>query len=416
MNYFQKSLRCFSISSKALAKKKNANVIKTKYLGRPSNNLTLGVVGLANVGKSTFFQAMTKTSLGTAANYPFATIDPVESLVIVESPKLNHLGQLYQSQKNIPTILNILDIAGLTRNAASGEGLGNKFLSDIRQVDGIFQVVRGFRDDDIIHIEDNKVDPIRDMNIVTEELILKDLEFIETGIEKVGKLMKRPHIDKTQVQLEIDTLNKIQDLLYESRKISTGQWTDKEIDIINTYNFLTAKPTVYLLNVNEKDYVAQQNELKQDVQQWIEDNCPNDILLMFSASYETKINECKTPEELNQFLALNNNKTSAKSDIVDMMRSCLNLISFYTCGPKEARQWSIREGSTMPEAAGLIHTDLQKTFISAQIYKFDDLVNLSPPFNEALLKNSGKQFKCGKNYIVQDGDVVIIKAGNAKAR
>lgn len=414
--YFRNSVRYFSVSVRVLAKKKNSTILRPKYLGRLSNNLTLGVVGLANVGKSTFFQAMTKTNLGIAANYPFATIDPVESLVIVESPKLNHLRKLYQSEKNVPTTLNILDIAGLTRNAASGEGLGNKFLSDIRQVDGIFHVVRGFRDEEIIHIEDNKVDPIRDMNIVTEELILKDLEFVEIGLEKAEKTLKRPHIDKAQVTLEIKTLNKIQDLLYESRKISTAKWTNEEIDIINPYNFLTAKPTVYLLNVNENDYVNQENEFKAEVTKWIEENCPKDVLLMFSAEYETKINDCETPEELDLLFAIHNNKPSAKSEIVDKMRSCLNLVSFYTCGPKEARQWSIREGSTMPEAAGIIHTDLQKTFISAQVYKFDHLMNLSPPLNEASLKNSGKLYKCGKNYVVEDGDVVIIKAGNAKAR
>lgn len=415
MNTYVKFIRSFTISLRCLAKKKNiTNVSKPKYLGRPSNNLTLGVVGLANVGKSTFFQAMSKTKLGTAANYPYATIDPEESQVVVDSPKLDHLGRLYQSQKNIPTILNIFDIAGLTRNAASGEGLGNKFLSDIRQVDGIFQVVRGFRDDDIIHIEDNIVDPIRDLNIVTEELILKDLEFVETGIEKVGKLVKRPHVDKAQVNLELNTLQKIQDLLYESRKISTESWTNEEIDIINPYNFLTAKPTVYLLNVSEQDYVNKQNEFKSDVAKWIEENCPNDKLAMFSASYETKLNEFHNLEELNQFVA--SNRESARPHIVDEMRQGLHLVSFYTCGPKEARQWSIREGSTVPEAAGIIHTDLQKTFISAQVYKFDDLVDLSPPFNESLLKNNGKQFKCGKNYIVQDGDVLIIKAGNGKAR
>lgn len=401
-------LRSFTTASLRMAKAP-AN---TKHLGRLSNNLSLGVVGLANVGKSTFFQAITKSTLGNPANYPFATIDPEISQVVVASPKLNHLQKLYGLEKKVPTSLTIYDIAGLTRNAASGEGLGNKFLGDIRQVDGIFHVVRGFRDDEITHIE-TSVDPVRDMTIVTDELILKDLDFVETAVEKATKQLKKPQVDRGSVQFELDTLDKILELLYSGMKVSSGKWTDKEIDVINPLNLLTAKPTVVLLNVNEEDYAKGKNEFKLAVEEWISENCPDDSLLLFSAKHETQLNELKDLLELAEYVALYG--TSAMSAAVDEIRKVLRLISFYTCGPKEAHQWTIRDGSTAPEAAGAIHTDLQKTFISAQVYHWADLEPLKE-FSEAELKSRGKQYRHGKGYIVEDGDVLVVKAGGGKSR
>ncbi|PVH21254.1 GTP-binding protein YchF [Candidozyma haemuli] len=338
------------------------------------------------------------------------------SLIVVESPKLDHLQSLYGSVKKVPTSMNIYDIAGLTRNAASGEGLGNKFLADIRQVDGIFHVVRGFRDDEITHIETN-VDPVRDMTIVTDELILKDLDYIETALEQAQKALKKPQVDKGKIQFEIDTLDKLSDLLYSGRKVSTEEWTNEEIDIINTLNLLTAKPTVVLLNVNEADYESNTNEFKESVQAWIDENCPQDELMLFSAAFETKLNEKREdPAELEKYKQEHNNKASAMAGIVDKMRKALHLVSFYTCGPKEAHQWTVREGSTAPEAAGTIHTDLQKTFISAQVYRWEDLKEEKAPLDEAGLKARGKQYRQGKAYIIEDGDVLLIKAAGGKSR
>lgn len=352
-------IRSFTTTASRLAKK-GAQTTKPKYLGRVSNNLSLGVVGLANVGKSTFFQAITKSTLGNPANYPYATIDPSMSLIVVESSKLDHLQRLYGSAKKVPTSMTIYDIAGLTRNAALGEGLGNKFLADIRQVDGVFHVVRGFRDDEITHIEHN-VDPVRDMTIVTDELILKDLDYIEIGLEQAQKALKKPQADKGKIQFEIDTLNKVLELLYLGRKVSTAEWSNEEIDIINPLNLLTAKPTVVLLNVNEGDYQNDSNEFKEAVEGWIQENCPEDELMLFSAAYETQLNEKRdNVEELEAYKAEHGHKGSAMSGIVDKMRSALRLVSFYTCGPKEAHQWTVRDGSLAPEAAGAIHTDLQK--------------------------------------------------------
>lgn len=398
-------IRSFSVSFVKLDKKLKTLVTKKLYLGRPSNNLTLGIVGLANVGKSTFFQAITKSKLGNPANYPFATIEPEEARVVVESPKLDHLSRLYQSQKKVPTSLTVFDIAGLTRNASRGEGLGNKFLSDIRQVDGVFQVIRGFKDDEIVHIEKNIVDPVRDLEIVADELILKDMEFVESSIEKASKSLKKPGIDKGKVQLEIATLEKSLELLYEGQKISSGSWANDEIEILNTHNFLTAKPTVFLLNVNELDYLSNENEFKESVEQWVDKFSPGDEVILFSGEYERSLGE-----KDDDF------STSALSNITDRMRNALKLISFYTCGPMEAHQWTIREGSVAPEAAGIIHTDLQKTFISAQVYKYEDLEKESAPLDESRLKSKGRQLRVGKTYVVEDGDVLLIKAAGGKSR
>lgn len=402
-------LRNFSTSSAVLAKK--AAPATHKYLGRVSNNLSLGVVGLANVGKSTFFQAITKSTLGNPANYPFATIDAEKALVVVQSEKLEHFEKLFGSQKKVPTSLTVYDIAGLTRNAASGLGLGNKFLSDIRQVDGIFHVVRGFENDEITHIEDS-VDPVRDMTIVTDELILKDLDYLETVMEKANKNLKKPQVDKASVQFEIATLEKLLDLLYNGRKVASETWLDKEIDVINTLNLLTAKPTVVLLNVTPEEYAANENKFVDDVRLWIEENCPQDKLLLFSAEYERQLQELEGAE-LEQIKA-RVNAPSAMNKIVDCVREVLHLISFYTCGPKEAHQWTVRDGLTAPEAAGAIHSDLQKTFISAQVYKWADLCHEQAPLNEASLKSKGKQLRVGKTYVVEDGDVMVVKAAGMK--
>lgn len=399
-------LRTFSTSCRVLAKKEVAK--KLKHLGRASNNLSSGVVGLANVGKSTFFQAITKSTLGNPANYPFATIDAEKSFVVVESEKLNHYQLLFQSQKKVPTSLTVYDIAGLTRNASTGQGLGNKFLSDIRMVDGLFHVVRGFRNDEITHIE-NSVDPVRDITIVTDELILKDLDYIETAKEHVRKNSKKPHVDKAAMQFELDTFEKLSDTLYCGTKASSAEWLDSEIAIINQLNLLTAKPTVYLLNVNIKDYVSGTNEFLESIEEWMEENCPEDRLMIFSADYETKLNELEG-QELEEFKAENKNKASAFPDIVDSIRRALRLISFYTCGPKEAHQWTVQEGSTAPEAAGAIHTDFKKGFISAQVYKWEDLKDEASPLDEGSLKSRGKQLRVGKSYVVEDGDIMVIKS------
>lgn len=382
----------------------------TKVLfGRPSNNLTSGIVGLANVGKSTFFQAITKSNLGNPANYPFATIEPEEARVLVPSPKLDHLASLYESKKTLPSILKIFDIAGLVKGASNNKGLGNAFLNDIRQVDGIFQVVRAFRDIDITHIEGG-VDPVRDLVIVQDELILKDMEFIENLLEKINTQLthkgNKPINDIERMKLEKITLEKAYDVLMDGQRIfNFPNWKDDEIKALNTFNLLTAKPMVILVNVNPHDYLNNSNEFLKDINLWVEEFSSTSKVILFSADYETKLNN---GEELNG--------ESILPEIINEMRNALNLISFYTCGPLEARQWTIRSETLCPKAAGVIHTDFEKTFINADLIKFKDLEFLKPPFDEKKLKSKGLIQRVGKTYIVEDGDILHFKAAIAKKR
>lgn len=419
---------------------------KKILLGRPSNNLTSGIVGLANVGKSTFFQAITKSTLGNPANYPFATIQPEEAKCIVPSTKLENLQKLYQSDKTVPATLTIYDIAGLIRGASNGEGLGNQFLNDIRHVDGIYQVVRGFVDEDITHIEGN-VDPVRDCSLVQDELILKDLDILENLVEKIDKKKikaSKNSVEYKEMEFEIAFLKKLEEHLYNGMKIyhlkdvlkdqKSEQWTEQEVEILNKHNFLTSKPTIFLLNVNPRDYLLQDNQFKKRVQEWISEYSPNDPLILFSAELETKYNEFggETPEfldycsmQLNKFNTSSETTptatkmTSCLPDIIKQMRRSLKLISFYTCGPIECRQWTIREQSTAPEGAGVIHTDLKKTFINAEVMKYADIENhlLKPQVSDlSVLKNIGKLKRVGKTYIIEDGDVCLFKASKGNSR
>ena len=397
--------RYFSDSILRFAKKKYEKADPV-FLGRSSNNLSLGVVGLANVGKSTFFQSFTRSKLGNPANYPYATIDPSESYATTENKRLDTLAGVYQTQKCTGARLKVIDIAGLTKNAASGEGLGNKFLSDIRQVDGIFHLVRAFVDEGISHVGGNQVDPLRDIIIVTEELILKDIEFVEKGIEENRKLLKKPYTNKGEIENELELLGRLQDLLYDSKKVSMGNWTVKEIEIINRFNFLTAKPTVFLLNVSENDYIRQECEFLRDVEIWLHKNFPKDELVMFSARYESMLDK----EEREPYMA--SYPPSAMPLIFEKMKKALQLISFYTCGHQECREWFIRKGSSVVNAAGLIHTDLEKTFISAQVFKYNDVCKNSSRVPEKPLK----LLKYGKNYCPEDNDIIIIEAAKGRSR
>lgn len=401
------------------------------FLGRPSNNLTSGIVGLANVGKSTFFQAVTNSKLGNPANYPFATIKPEEAKVQIPSRRLAHLQKLYQSAKCVPASLTVYDIAGLVRGASSGEGLGSAFLDDIRHVDGIYQVVRGFRKEDITHIE-GSVDPVRDLSVVQDELILKDLEFLENIRDRLKRKMNRTaktSAEYRDLTFELELMATLEEHLYEGRKIVhfKESWTQEEAAILNRNNFLTAKPSLVLLNVSAKDYLLQHNEFLAPVKQWLDVYSPNDEIVLFSAEFETAYNQfrenddtkglmqycekiCGTPADQLQHVE------SALPTILLKMRELLHLISFFTCGPSESRQWTIREGTTAPEAAGVIHTDLQNTFINASVTKYADLTSLEPPLQESVLKAQGKIKRAGKQYEMEDGDVVLFKAAGGKAR
>ncbi|KAG7853524.1 hypothetical protein KL941_000574 [Ogataea angusta] len=372
--------------------------------GRPGNNLSSGIVGLANVGKSTFFQAITRSKLGNPANYPFATIKPEEAIVTVHSPKLDRLAELYLSQKSIASVLRIYDIAGLIKGASDNKGLGNAFLSDIRAVDGIFQVVRGFRDVEITHVEGD-VDPARDLTIVQDELLLKDMEFIENSLDRIAKLLKnkrnRPADEVARWEAHQETLAIAYDHLMDGRRIlDKPDWTADQIEALNSYTLLTAKPTVFLLNSSKQDFLRGKNEFLSQVQEWVRNNAPESPVILFSAEHEAN--------------AVNTGGRSAIPEIVEQMRQALHLISFYTCGPIEARQWTIREGTLCPQAAGVIHSDFERTFINAEVIKYRDVEQLPAPLNEKSLRSAGKIARVGKNYVVEDGDILRINAAAAK--
>ncbi|CAR30924.1 hypothetical protein ZYGR_0P02280 [Zygosaccharomyces rouxii] len=403
------------------------SIARKVLLGRPSNNLTTGIVGLANVGKSTFFQAVTDSKLGNPANYPFATIKPEEAKVQIPSNRLSHLAKLYQSAKCVPATLTMYDIAGLIRGASSGEGLGSAFLNDIRHVDGIYQVVRGFVKEEITHIE-GSVDPVRDLSVVQDELILKDVEFLEGIREKIGRKMGRTaktSMEYRDLSVELELMNSLEEHLYEGRKIIhfKDDWTPQEVSILNRHNFLTAKPSLVLLNVSAKDYILGQNQFVKPVKDWLNAYSPGDELVLFSAEFESAYNELGSNAqdllkhaETTWGLSQRQLPNSALPQILLKMRELLHLISFFTCGPAESRQWTIREGTTAPEAAGVIHTDLQKTFINASVIKYEDLAQLEPPLQESILKSQAKIKRAGKQYEVEDGDVVLFKAAGGKAR
>ncbi|KIN01792.1 hypothetical protein OIDMADRAFT_196349 [Oidiodendron maius Zn] len=380
-------------------------------LGRPGNNLKSGIVGLANVGKSTLFQAITKCSLGNPANFPYATIDPEESRVIVPDERYDWLCEKYQPKSRVPAHLTIYDIAGLTRGASTGAGLGNAFLSHIRAVDAIFQVVRCFDDAEIIHVEGD-VDPVRDLTIISEELRIKDIEFTEKALENLKKQTRRggQSLEMKKLKEEEATVEKILALLQGGGDVRKGDWTAKEVEVINPLFLLTAKPVVYLVNLSEKDYIRKKNKHLGKIMEWIKENAAGDPILPISICLEERLTRFETEEEAQKELK-ELGVDSALPKIITSMRKVLNLGSFFTTGPDEVRQWTIRNGTKAPQAAGVIHGDFEKTFIQAIVYNFSTLKELG---DEAEVKAKGKIMTKGKDYVMEDGDILLVKAGAAK--
>ncbi|CAN6625999.1 obg-like ATPase 1 [Trichomonascus vanleenenianus] len=401
----------FSTCARRLGPKKKGKVVEeaTVQLGRPSNNLKGGIVGLANVGKSTFFQALTASKLGNPANYPFATIDPEEAKVIVPSARFDKLCELYKPTGSTPATLTVFDIAGLTKGASKGDGLGNAFLSHIRSVDGLFQVVRAFEDPEIIHIEGN-VDATRDLQIIFDELALKDMEFASKAIELAQRSMKRvPAAQQKAFKDELVTAEKVLAHLESGKRVIDGDWSNKEVEVINSMSLLTAKPSVYLANISEDDYLVGNTDTQQmrDIREWINENSPGDKVLPISIAMEARLIDLD-PEERSVEMEILETKSALPEAIVELRKS-LGLISYFTCGVKEVREWTIRKGTRAPEAAGVIHNDFQKTFVQAQVMKYDDVVEAAG--DEAELKSKGKVQSKGKDYEVEDGDVILFKAG-----
>ncbi|KAL9577931.1 MAG: hypothetical protein Q9212_006051 [Teloschistes hypoglaucus] len=385
---------------------------KKVLLGRPGNNLKSGIVGLANVGKSTLFQAITKCTLGNPANFPYATIDPEEARVIVPDARYDWLCDQYKPKSRVPANLTVYDIAGLTRGSSTGAGLGNAFLSHIRAVDAIFQVVRCFDDAEIIHIEGD-VDPVRDLDIISEELRIKDIEFVEKALENLKKQTRRggQSLEMKKLKEEEATVERILEWLQSGKDVRKENWGPKEVEVINPLLLLTAKPVVYLVNLSEKDYIRQKNKHLPKIAEWVKEHAAGDPIIPLSVCFEERLTRFEDEKEAEEECKKLGTK-SALPKVITTMRQMMNLGSFFTTGADEVRQWTIRKGTKAPQAAGVIHGDFEKTFIQCIVYNYDVLKELG---DEAEVKAKGKVMTKGKDYVVEDGDIILIKAGAAKS-
>ncbi|CAG9316664.1 unnamed protein product [Blepharisma stoltei] len=379
--------------------KKKPTEEKKPLLGRPGNTLKIGIVGLPNVGKSSTFNLLSNLSV-PAENYPFCTIDPSEARVPIPDQRWDHLCEMYQPKSRVPAILSITDIAGLVPGASEGAGLGNAFLSHINAVDGIFHVVRAFTLTDVIHTE-GEVDPIRDLEIIRNELCLKDLERCNQRIEEIEKQIKRARTKELTEELEI--MIKIHETLESRKMLKDGDWHSKEIEMLNSCLFLTAKPMVYLVNLSTNDYLRKKNKWLADINRWVQEHGGGDII-PYSIEFEQAIHGMDPIQKSNYLHE--HNTISMIPRILRTGYKALQLIHYFTCGEDEVKCWTIRKGTKAPQAAGVIHTDFERGFICAEIMKYEDLVELG---NENNVKAEGKLRQCGKDYEVEDGEIIYFR-------
>ncbi|WP_250227299.1 redox-regulated ATPase YchF [Anaeropeptidivorans aminofermentans] len=361
--------------------------------------MKLGIVGLPNVGKSTLFNSLTMAG-AESANYPFCTIDPNVGMVSVPDVRLMELDKIYNAEKITPAVIEFVDIAGLVKGASKGEGLGNQFLSHIREVDAIVHVVRCFEDENVVHVE-SKIDPIRDIETIDLELILADSETVEKRIAKTSKTVKN---DKG-LQQELDILNAIKEGLNEGKSVRNMDFAPEEKELINTFNLLTSKPVIYAANVSEDDLAndGQTNEFVKKVRDHAA--LEGSEVFVICAKIEAEISELDEDEK-KMFLNDLGVKTGGLDKLINASYSLLGLISFLTAGPKEIRAWTITEGTKAPQAAGKIHTDFERGFIRAEIVNYDDLTSLGS-YN--LAKEKGLVRLEGKEYVVKDGDIILFR-------
>ena len=361
--------------------------------------MKLGIVGLPNVGKSTLFNALTGGG-AESANYPFCTIDPNVGVVPVPDKRLDRLAEMYSPELYTPATIEFVDIAGLVKGASEGEGLGNKFLSNIRDCDAVVHVLRCFENDDIIHV-DGSVDPIRDLETINLELILSDMEMLERRIDKTKKLMKG---DKTLAR-EVDILEKIYHGLEEGKTVRALGLDDEELSAIADVNLITAKPVIYAANVGEDEaaQVRPDNAFYNAVAARAAEEGAE--VIPVCAGIEAEIAELE-PDEKAMFLADLGIEDSGLSRLIKKSYSLLGLISYLTAGPKEVRAWTIKKGTRAPQAAGKIHSDFERGFIRAEIVSYDDLIACG---SMAAVKERGLLRSEGKEYVMQDGDVVLFR-------
>lgn len=359
--------------------------------------LTAGIVGLPNVGKSTLFNAITKSTV-EAANYPFATIDPNVGVVEVPDERLDKLSDLYQPKKTIPTTFEFTDIAGIVKGASKGEGLGNKFLANIREVDAICHVVRCFNDGNITHVS-GKIDPAEDIETINLELILADLESVSKRYEKVAKMAKSKDHDAV---VEAEAMKKVKDALEAGQSARTVDLTEEEYPFIKQMYLLTMKPVLYVANVQEDDAA-----IGNDYVELVRDIAAQDDaeVVVVSAKIEEEL-ATLDEEDRDMFLEDLGMEQSGLDVLIQQAYTLLGLETFFTAGEPEVRAWTFRKGMKAPQAAGVIHSDFERGFIRAETVSYDDLIELG---STQAAKEHGKYRSEGKDYVVQDGDVMLFR-------
>ena len=365
-------------------------------------SLKAGIIWLPNGGKSTLFNAITNQHI-LAENYPFATIDPNVGVVNVKDVRLDRLTEMYEPKKTIPTSYEFTDIAGLVRGASKGEGLGNKFLSHIRETDAIVEVVRCFDNGKIIHVDGN-VDPIRDLETINLELIISDLEMVTN---RLGKISKRALMSKDkQEKLEYELLEKIKTTLEENQPVRHIDFKDEELKILKSYNFLTIKPIIYVANIDESMIGLEDNSYVKEVKEYAKKE--NASVVVLCAKIEEELSELSDTDKKDMLEALGM-ENSGLEQLISATYYLLGLSTYFTVGKDEVRAWTFKKGMNAKKCAGIIHTDFEKGFIKAEVISYDDLMEYG---SELKTREAGKARIEGKDYIMQDGDICHFRFNN----
>jgi len=371
---------------------------------------------LPNVGKSTLYNSLSKSHHAVAENFPFCTIDPNETRAFMPDERFDWLCAQHKPKSEVQPFLTVVDIAGLIKGASKGEGLGNAFLSHIKAVDGIVHVMRAFEDQDVIHAEDT-VDPVRDINTISSELRIKDIDFLKGKIEahmkcKTAEATKTPQAKKRWEE-NLASFEKILKHMEDGKDVRNGMdiWSNHDIDVLNDLQLLTAKPVLFAVNLNFNDYKRKKNKFLKPIYEWVQANAPGATIVPYCGEFEnslTDMDNAKVEAELKE-----KEVQTALPKIIKTSFTMVNLILFYTAGPDEVKAWIIRKGYKAPQAAGVIHSDFENFFVCAEVMAFDELKEKG---SEAAMKAAGRYRQEGKTYEVNDGDVIYFKHNVVKKK